>query len=120
MEEGTTSDSSSVEQVFFSTCAEFLSLNISEDLPLETGNSSQLLNSCGHPVVNMTAVSLHPARYAVLITYPILLAICTVGNITSFVVLSRESTKSVKRIYLMSLAFSDFFFMLEEIGLKIA
>ncbi|OQV23688.1 hypothetical protein BV898_02426 [Hypsibius exemplaris] len=105
-----TTDSSDFELVTFSTCAEFLALNLSKD-EVEIPGSSFLNNSCGRQSVNVTAIQLHPARYAVLVTYPIFLLICTVGNLLTLIVLGRETTKSVKRIYLMSLACSDFCFM---------
>lgn len=110
----------------FSTCQEYLALNLSgfnmTAADLIKQNPVLLEDSCNHTVTNTTYVDSHPIKYAVLIAYPILLFICTLGNTLNLIILAREkptrpeminqdTSGSVKRIYLISLAFSDLSFM---------
>ena len=103
------SSDSDFEELHFSTCSEFLALNLTLD-DSDVQQSGVSLDSCGRTILNMTIVQQHPARYAILVAYPIFLAICSIGNILTFLVLAREP-KSVKRVYLIALAISDFLFM---------
>ncbi|OWA52344.1 hypothetical protein BV898_16799 [Hypsibius exemplaris] len=74
-----------------------------------SGNESTLRPSCNWPVIASTEPTLEnaPTLYAELICYPILLFICTIGNIITIVVLRTDAKRSTTNIYLICLALSD-------------
>ncbi|OWA54287.1 hypothetical protein BV898_18695 [Hypsibius exemplaris] len=74
-----------------------------------SGNESTSRPSCNWPVIAYTELTLEnaPTLYAELICYPILLFICTIGNIITIVVLRTDAKCSTTNIYLICLALSD-------------
>lgn len=74
-------------------------------------NNSSNLNGCG--VVGITDNASAGSVWPQVILYPILLAICTVGNVIVVVVLKREgkAKQSSTHIYLATIAITDFLMM---------
>ena len=66
-------------------------------------------NSCDWPpeeVYNFS-IGYDPTIYVELVCYPILLVLCTVGNILGIIVLSTDVAKTTTNVYLICLAVSD-------------
>ncbi|OQV13807.1 hypothetical protein BV898_12026 [Hypsibius exemplaris] len=74
-----------------------------------TNGSLSATGSCNWPPDNFTELTVekNPTLYADLVFYPILLFICTVGNILNIAVLSTDVAKTTTNVYLICLAVSD-------------
>ncbi|XP_055348121.1 uncharacterized protein LOC129595218 isoform X1 [Paramacrobiotus metropolitanus] len=68
-------------------------------------------DTCQRPLLNIALISEHPVKYAYLAIYPILLALCTIGNLLTIAMLRERNVRCNKRsstdIYLVALAVSD-------------
>ncbi|XP_055348091.1 uncharacterized protein LOC129595189 [Paramacrobiotus metropolitanus] len=116
--------------VNFSTCDDFLravhDFNVSVEMLLaQVDNEDLARDGCNRTLPNMTTITAHPAKYAVIVMYPVSLLLCTMGNILNIIILRRENVvRRGKRwsaeIYLIALAVADMGVLWSQLSLQLS